>query len=59
MKLPADICIAINRYLAPDFSPRLLHRVAEGGPVTYVFLGHDNARIFLALFSSASEASTP
>ena len=29
----------------------MLHRVPEGGPVTYIFLGHANARSFLAYFN--------
>ena len=36
-KLPFEICITVNRYLAPDSAPGLLHRVAEAGPVTDVF----------------------
>jgi len=58
-RLPAEICIAINRYLAPEFSPHTLHRVAEGGPVTYVFLGREHAHSFLALFSSVSGVPAP
>ena len=36
--LPFHICIAINSYLAPDSAPGMLHCVAEGCLVTYVFL---------------------
>lgn len=57
-KLPFEICITINRYLAPDSAPGLLHRVAEGGPVTYVFLGRADARSFLARLSPADVVST-
>ena len=52
-KLPFQICITINRYLAPASAPRLLHRVAEGGPVTYVVLGPVNARLLLLHFTAA------
>ena len=57
-KLPFEICITINRYLAPDSSPGLLHRVPEGGPVTCVFLGRADARSFLARLSPADVVST-
>ena len=50
-RLPVLICLRINRYLAPDATPHLLHRVAEGGPLTYVFLGHAHATSFLAYFN--------
>ena len=50
-RLPVLICFKINRYLAPDATPHLLHRVAEGGPVTYVFLGHTHALPFHAFFN--------
>ena len=50
-RLPVLVCLAINGYLAPQATPHLLHRVAEGGPVTYVFLGHSNAMSFLAHFN--------
>ena len=43
-KLTFEICIAINRYLAKTSDPNMFHRVPEGGPVTYVFLGRINAR---------------
>ena len=58
-KLPFEICIAINRYLAPASAPRLLHRVAEGGPVTYVFLGRVNARLFLLHCTIATQPAPP
>ena len=45
------ICLKINRYLAKDATAHWLHRVAEGGPVTYVFLGHAHATSFLAYFN--------
>jgi hypothetical protein len=49
VRLPPDVCIAINGYLGkPDGE---LHRVPEGGPSTYVFLGHKYAMGFLYGFS--------
>ena len=36
----------------------MLHRVTEGGPVTYAFLGRVNARSFLARLSPADIVST-
>jgi len=57
-KLPFEICIAINRFLAPASAPCMLHRVAEGGPVTYVFLGRANARLFLLHYAPAPDVPT-
>ena len=57
-RLPFQICIAINRFLAPASAPRMLHSVAEGGPVTYVFLGRENAKLFL-LYAAALPEPTP
>jgi hypothetical protein len=57
-KLTFEICIAINRYLAKTSDPDMFHRVPEGGPVTYVFLGRMNARSFLARFTPVYIIST-
>ena len=46
-RLPFFICLNINRYLAKDATAHWLHRVAGGGPVAYVFLGHAHATSFL------------
>ena len=53
-KLSFEICIAINRFLASASAPVMFHRVTEGGPVTYVFLGRVHARSFLMRFSPTS-----
>ena len=47
-KLPVSACLKINEYLAPDRCPELLHRVPEGGPVTYPLFGGEGAAEFLA-----------
>jgi hypothetical protein len=47
LKLPIALCLEINSYLAPVIEPRLLHRVVEGGPVTYPFLGGHRAIPFV------------
>ena len=49
-RLPVFICLKINPYFAKDATAHWLHRVAEGGPVTYVFFGHAHATSFLAYF---------
>ena len=41
----------MSGYLAPQATPHLLHRLAEGGPVTYAFIGHSNAMPSLAHFN--------
>ena len=45
VRLPPDVCVAINRYLGKSTGE--LWRVPEGGPTTYVFLGHKYAMGFL------------
>ena len=57
-KLPFQICIAIHRFLASATAPPTPHRVAEGGPVTYIFLGRANASLFLFHYASAPDMTT-
>ena len=45
------MCRKINEFLAPDKWPGLLHRLPEGGPVTYPLFGGENAAKFLAQFT--------
>jgi hypothetical protein len=45
--LPIALCMEINSYLAPDMWPEMLHRVTEGGPVTYPLLGSCRALPFV------------
>ena len=48
--LRVDICLYINTFLAPLACPELLHRVVEGGPVTYPFFNGFYANDFVARF---------
>ena len=50
-KLPISLCLKINEFLAPDQWPRFLHRVPEGGPVTYQLFGGEGAAEFLAPYT--------
>ena len=50
-KLPVSLCLKINEFLAPDQWPRFLHRVPEGGPVTYQLFGGEGAAEFLAPYT--------
>ena len=58
-KLSFQLCIAIHRFLAPVSTPHMLHRVAESGPVTYVFLGRANASSFPLYYTPAPDVPTP
>ena len=49
-KLPVAVCIQINKFLAPDQWPELIHTVAEGGPVTYPLFGAEGLADFLRPF---------
>ena len=51
--LPIAICLEINQYLAPVTAPEMLHRVPEGGPVTYPLLGGRRSIPFISQFDLA------
>ena len=57
-KLPVQICIAINRFLAPASAPEMLHRLAEGGPVTYVFFRPCACQLLSTPLRSCTSART-
>ena len=44
--LPVNVCLEINSYLAPAAATELLHRLPEGGPVTYCMFGKDGVGEF-------------
>jgi len=47
-KLLVSVCLKINKFLGPDQWPGLLHRLPEGGPITYPLFGGEGAAEFLA-----------
>jgi hypothetical protein len=55
-RLPVPLCVLINTYLASCMCPALLHRVPEGGPVTYPLIGGAGAQDFLMQQSAMADA---
>ena len=50
-KLPVSVCLKVNEFLAPDELPGVLHRLPQGGPITYPLFGGEGAAEFLAPFT--------